>query len=455
MTEPYTSYVDVTLADGACLRAFIYSPAGTPDAPGTPFGITHAQPPLMCLHGNGEDHTIMEPAIQALCQERSVIALDSRGQGASTRGTATLTYERMAEDSLEVLSRLGVTQAHVLGYSDGGIIGLLMAATARHRVLSLTALGANMQPEGLTPEALAAIREELVAASLEQDDAAAELLSLMLTEPHLHPADLRHVVCPVCVMAGEFDMIAPEESERLARSIPHSRLVTVPTAGHDLLHEALPAVLAELAATMHAVDKPLTVRPPRANPQLVVAPVGPERMPEVDVVFEAVLDACEGPDPDTSGWKRGVWPREGAILAYAQEGTLYAAYQRESCDEAGVPFEGAIPLGCMAVDHHMGIAEELLDYADSLAPEEYLVLHSLAVMPSARGMGVADTLLAAFYQQGRDAGVKALRLNTSPDNVSANRLYQSRGMRLNRPVHLAYRGLRLSPWSNLYDLPLT
>jgi pimeloyl-ACP methyl ester carboxylesterase/ribosomal protein S18 acetylase RimI-like enzyme len=381
---------------------------------------------------------------------RTVIALDSRGQGASTRGTAKLTYQRMATDTLEALSRLGVTQAHVLGYSDGGIVGIIMAAVARHRVLSLTTIGANMRPEGLREE----VREGMLEALADADPDQAELIRLMLEQPHLAPSDLRTVVCPACILTGEDDVVLPEESQRLFHAIPKSRLVTIPHASHDLIHEATLDVLMELMGTMAITDRPRKVRAPEANPNLTVWRVEPERMNEVDVVYEAVLDACEGPNPDTSGWKRGVWPKEGAIAAYAERGELWAAYDLLDCDENGVPTEGAIPYGCMALDHDMAVPEELLDFEDELAPEEYLVLHSLAVNPAVRGRGVADTLMAFYFEEGRRQGMKALRLNTSPDNVSANRLYAQRGFRLNRPVHLAYRGLRLSPWSNLYDLPL-
>ena len=81
-----------------------------------------------------------------------VIAVDSRSQGASTRGTAPLTYELMADDAIEVCARLGVPQVHVLGFSDGGILGLLLARDWGAHVLSLTALGANLTPAGLPKE---------------------------------------------------------------------------------------------------------------------------------------------------------------------------------------------------------------------------------------------------------------------------------------------------------------
>ena len=108
--------VAVSMADGASVVAFVYAPVGVVDAPGTPFAVTRNPAPVVVLHGNGESHEHMAGIIEPLARTRSVIAVDSRGHGASTRGTDPLSYELMAADALEAMSRLGVTQAHVLGY---------------------------------------------------------------------------------------------------------------------------------------------------------------------------------------------------------------------------------------------------------------------------------------------------------------------------------------------------
>ena len=81
--------VEVPTEDGAAIVAWTYAPEGVVDAPGTPFGIDLSAPPVLMLHGNGEEHGIFGPVIDAVCASgRSVIAVDSRAQGASTRGTA-------------------------------------------------------------------------------------------------------------------------------------------------------------------------------------------------------------------------------------------------------------------------------------------------------------------------------------------------------------------------------
>ena len=82
--------------------------------------------PLLLIHGNGESINIFKGQIGALSRHHKVIAMDSRGQGKSELGTAALTYEQMAEDINALLEQLKLDHVKVLGWSDGGIIGLLL-----------------------------------------------------------------------------------------------------------------------------------------------------------------------------------------------------------------------------------------------------------------------------------------------------------------------------------------
>ena len=223
--------VEVPTEDGAAIVAWTYAPEGVVDAPGTPFGIDLSAPPVLMLHGNGEEHGIFGPVIDAVCASgRAVIALDSRAQGQSTRGAARpLTYELMAADAIEACARLGVPEVHVLGFSDGGILGLLLARDWGAHVLSVTALGANLTPAGLPKEdtdwmAYAAAENRRWAAEGEEGatledgtpvpspaEAAriAELLQLMVEQPQIDAASLASISCPVTVMVGEFDEDPP------------------------------------------------------------------------------------------------------------------------------------------------------------------------------------------------------------------------------------------------------
>ena len=61
-------------------------------------------------------------------------------------------YHDMAEDTVELMDQLGIESAVVVGYSDGGIIGLDMAVHHPERVTKLAVTGANARFDGYTTE---------------------------------------------------------------------------------------------------------------------------------------------------------------------------------------------------------------------------------------------------------------------------------------------------------------
>ena len=466
--------VEVPMADGARVVAFVYAPKGVRDEPGTPFAVAGEPAPVLVLHGNGEDHGHMLGLIERLRGERSVIAMDTRGHGSSARGASPLSYELVAADALEVLSRLGVTQAHVLGFSDGGIVGLLLARDAPHRVLSLTALGANLTPEGLSREARRGMRVALagmgavaaVAGGVMTGPRArygeAELLRLMLEQPHIPADSLARISCPTCVMAGEHDLILAEETTRIAAAISGARLVTVPGAGHDLPLEAPYRVACEARETM-AAGEPAH----RSHPLVTFGANGPEAIeptggivvvsataaeePGVLALYERVLDACDEPGRETCGWRRGFWPLPDDVGRRLRAGTTWIAVAAADAS-GGAAKPRARVLGAMSLDGDFGL-DGLEPAWEPLGSGEALTCHLLATDPEMRGRGVASALLAAYAREGLARGCKALRINTSPQSLS-NRLYRELGFTRWPALWFPYEGLPLTPWTNPYELRL-
>lgn len=142
----------VPMADGARIATFAYVPdafARTADAD-IADAAAQMPDPLLMLHGNGEEHGIFGQVIDAVCASgRPVVAVDSRAQGKSTRGTAELTYELMADDALAALAALGFGKAHLLGFSDGAIEAIIIARDHPELALSLLCIGANLTPDGV------------------------------------------------------------------------------------------------------------------------------------------------------------------------------------------------------------------------------------------------------------------------------------------------------------------
>lgn len=186
--------------------------------------------PLVLLHGNGESHEYFAHQIDHFAPKHRVLALDTRGHGKSPRGEGEFSIARFAEDLHDFLCARGIEQADVLGFSDGGNIALAFALRWPEMVRKLVLNGANLSPAGVRPLVQAPIVlgyhiARLFAAKSAGARHNAEMLGLMVNEPHVDPAQLAALSMPVLVIAGTRDMIARRHTELIARSIPGARLV--------------------------------------------------------------------------------------------------------------------------------------------------------------------------------------------------------------------------------------
>lgn len=194
--------------------------------------------PLVLLHGNGESHRVFDRLVRAL-PARSLVGFDSRAHGRSPRGGGPLSIASMADDVAEALAALGLADVDLLGYSDGGNIGLELAIRHPGALHALAVCGANLDPQGLRPLALAST----VAAHRALAGAAravpglrgqSERLALMTEHPQITTEALAQVRLPVLVVAGQRDAVRREHTALIAASLPDARLVVLPGAGHRI-----------------------------------------------------------------------------------------------------------------------------------------------------------------------------------------------------------------------------
>ncbi|MCD7908776.1 MAG: alpha/beta hydrolase [Clostridium sp.] len=186
--------------------------------------------PLVLLHGNGEDSGYFVHQMEYFSAKYRVIALDTRGHGASERGTAPFSIAQFAEDLRCALEALELGPVHLLGFSDGGNIAMAFALRYPGMVRSLILNGANLRPCGvkLTVQAPIVLGYWMCRA-LEPFSKRAgkhkEMLGLMVTQPHVAERELKAIRVPALVIAGDRDMIRESHTKRIARGITGSRLV--------------------------------------------------------------------------------------------------------------------------------------------------------------------------------------------------------------------------------------
>jgi len=103
--------------------------------------------PLLMIHGNGGSINSFMNQIPYFSKNYKVIAADSRAQGKSVDTNDSLSFEMMADDFSALLDVLGIDSCNVLGWSDGGINGLLLAIRHPEKVKRLVVTGANLWPD--------------------------------------------------------------------------------------------------------------------------------------------------------------------------------------------------------------------------------------------------------------------------------------------------------------------
>lgn len=189
--------------------------------------------PLILLHGNGEDGTYFAPHIAALARHFRVIALDTRGHGKSPRGSVPFTIAQFARDLRDFMDAQGIGKASLLGFSDGGNIALTFALAYPDRVDRLILNGANLDPSGVKPSVQIPIVLDYCLASVlarvsPRAGRKAQLLGLMVREPHIRPSALGRIAAPALVIAGTHDMIREKHTRLIARSLPNSQLEILP-----------------------------------------------------------------------------------------------------------------------------------------------------------------------------------------------------------------------------------
>jgi pimeloyl-ACP methyl ester carboxylesterase len=186
-----------------------------------------AGPPLLLLHGCGEDGQIFDKSIPALAERYRVIAIDSRGHGQSAplkKGEA-LHYDDMAEDVKSLADALELKKPVLCGFSDGGIVGLLLEIKYPELLGRLVACGANITPAGLKLWALAMLRMLYILTRK-------AMLKMAVTEPHITQEELSAIKTPCLILAGEKDMIREAETRRIAAAIPNAELMILKGEDH-------------------------------------------------------------------------------------------------------------------------------------------------------------------------------------------------------------------------------
>jgi pimeloyl-ACP methyl ester carboxylesterase len=201
--------------------------------------------PVILLHGGFASSDEWGFEVPLLSKTHKVIVVDSRGHGRSSMSDQALGYNLMASDVLHLMDYLKIKKASIVGWSDGGIIGLILAIKNPERVNKLFTFGSNYNLSGYKSEPLdstlaarymARVQANYRKLSPTPDNFAGlrkALGKMYSTEPDLNPDEIKTIKAPTVIACGEYEQfIKLEHFQDLAHLIPGAKLVILPNVSH-------------------------------------------------------------------------------------------------------------------------------------------------------------------------------------------------------------------------------
>jgi pimeloyl-ACP methyl ester carboxylesterase len=235
--------------------------------------------PLLLLHGGLADADGFGQQTPAFAERYRVVIPERRGHGRTADVDGPITYDLMAEDTIALMDALSVGSAHLVGWSDGGNVGLLVAIKRPDLVRKLVTMGANFSADGLTPEAVAAftpdtptsvvpvMRDMWKASAVhpERFDVVLEKMERCWNDYEIPSADLARIAVPVLVMVGDDDISRFEHTIDLFETIPDANLAVIPGASHLAPIEKAELVNRLILDFLAADGPPATMMPLRRS----------------------------------------------------------------------------------------------------------------------------------------------------------------------------------------------
>lgn len=222
---------------------------------------------LLCVHGLGGTSNFWRPVVTAFADSHRVIAPDLPSAGRSEIDPE-LCIRSLVQDLLALLDELGVDKVQLIGHSMGTIVCQHIAIAAPARISGMVLLGPLAAPpdaarpaiaeraEAARSDGMLAIANAIADAALsretkaEKPNAQGFVREMLLRQPaegyalsclalsEAQAADASAIHCPVLLITGDQDGVAPEANvASLDKSLPHSEMHVLEGCGHWTLSE--------------------------------------------------------------------------------------------------------------------------------------------------------------------------------------------------------------------------
>lgn len=208
------------------------------------YAIYGSGEPVILLHGGLANSNYWGNLVPVLAEHYQVIVMDSRGHGRSSNDNTPYSYDKMMEDVVGLMDFLKIKQAAIVGWSDGGIIGINMAIHHPERITKLFAFGANSNPNGTKDSSENQVIKAYIARAENEyqqlsptpkkfSDFQKQITKMWETQPDITQAQLNSIKTPTWIVDGDHDEeIKRENTEYMANQIPNAGLLILPEVSH-------------------------------------------------------------------------------------------------------------------------------------------------------------------------------------------------------------------------------
>jgi pimeloyl-ACP methyl ester carboxylesterase len=197
------------------------------------YAASGSGPAMLLLHGGGDsgEHSF-ERQLDVFAAHHHIVAPDQVGQGRTPDVAGPLSYTAMMEDTAALLAKLKLKRVDVVGFSDGGILALMLSIRHPELVRRVVVSGVNIAPEGLNPEDLEDLRANVIPKPKTIDEKLAQLWLNSPTDAELNLKLLGQITQPTLVISGDRDAITLEHTLTIFHALPNAELCVLPGTDH-------------------------------------------------------------------------------------------------------------------------------------------------------------------------------------------------------------------------------
>lgn len=202
----------------------------------------------LLLHGGLSSTESWDWSILPALKGRKVFAYDRSAHGRTASREGYYHFEFQTTEAIAFIDEVIQEPVHLVGWSDGGIISLMIALKRPDLVRSIISIGTNFHWDVDLPfeeEPVIELTEEDRKRWQEKSPEPAHMQEVIIRkayqvwkiEPNMTSEELKEITCPVLVLCGDDEPFSNHHSVDLFESLANAQMAIIPGASHGVVKE--------------------------------------------------------------------------------------------------------------------------------------------------------------------------------------------------------------------------